>query len=148
MRPSSNAFCCCGVQSFAGEAAAGLGEGWITVKIVLTDEVGNKQEQLLSPLFYYGDLSGINNKTLTNNGNSVAYPNPFNEIVTIELDKPVSGEVYFEVYDITGRIISQKKFDAEQKATFTWNGSHVKAGVYFYGIYNQGNVITGKIVKE
>ena len=134
--------------SLAPLAEAGIDEGWITIKIILTDEVGNSQVQLLDPLFYYGDFVGIDKQILSNKLTSSAYPNPFTEKITVELENPVSGLTYFEIYDITGRIIHQQKTDANNTKSFTYNGKHLKAGVYFYGIYNGGNVVSGKIVKN
>ena len=134
--------------SLAPLATAGIEEGWITIKIVLTDEVGNSQVQVLEPLFYYGDFVGIEKTTLSNNLKSLAYPNPFNDKITIELDNPVSGLTYFEIYDISGRIVHQQKVNATEIKSFSYNGKHLKEGIYFYGIYNQGNVISGKIVKK
>ena len=134
--------------SLAPLAASGIKEGWITVKIVLTDEVGNSQVQVLDPLFYYGDFVGIDKTTLSNNVKNAAYPNPFTDNITIELDNSVSGLTYFEIYDIFGKIVHQQKLNATDTKSFSYNGKHLKEGVYFYRIYNQGNVISGKIVKE
>ena len=121
-----------------------LNNGWITIKIVLTDEVGNSQVQVLDPLFYYGDFVGIEKTILSN----TAYPIPFTDLVTIELNTPISGLTYFEIYDISGRIVHQQKVNANETKTFSYNGKHLKDGVYFYGIYNQGKKISGKIVKN
>ena len=121
-------------------------ETWITIKIVLTDDVGNSMVQILEPLFQYLGETGIE-EILSEQASNVAYPNPFTGIVTIELNNFVSGETYFEVYDIIGKIIHQQKMNCSQTTSFNWNGSHLKEGMYFYGIYNQGNVIRGKMVK-
>ena len=126
---------------------AGINEQWITVVITLTDEVGNKQKQTLSSLFYCGKNLGIEGKNIIS-GKTIVFPNPFTDKVTIQTEKPLTGETYFEIYDINGRIVYQKIINANQTTSFNWNGSFVKEGVYFYGIYNQGNVISGKIVKE
>jgi hypothetical protein len=132
--------------SLAPLAGSGLDDGWITIKIVLTDDAGNSNVQVLEPLFYLGNLVNID-KMQVSSSKCSAYPNPFNDIITIELDNFVSGLTYFEIYDITGKIIHQQKVNSETK-TFTYNGTHLKEGIYFYGIYNQGNAITGKIVKK
>jgi len=133
--------------SLASLADIGLAEEWITIKIVLTDDAGNSIVQILDPLFQYMGDTGIED-FFAKQTSCVAYPNPFTGNVNIELNDPVSGATYFEIYDITGRIIHQQKIDCSQTGTFTWNGSHLKEGVYFYGIYNQGNAITGKIIKQ
>jgi len=67
--------------------------------------------------------------------------------VNIELKNPVSGEVYLEIYDISGRIIHQQKHNCDSTSSFTWNGSHLKEGIYFYGIYSKEGAARGKIVK-
>jgi hypothetical protein len=119
---------------------------WVTIKVVLTDDAGNKQEQIFEPLFHFGTL-GIE-EISPNQLSSVAYPVPFEDIVNIELQNPVSGEHYFEVYDISGKIIHQQKYNCEQTRTFRWNGSHLNAGIYFYGIYGKEGVVKGKLLKQ
>jgi hypothetical protein len=119
---------------------------WITIKIVLTDEAGNKQEQIFEPLFLSSGSVGIEDYFMEKQ-NGIAYPNPFKDIVKIEVEKPLSGEVYFEIYDIAGRIIYQEKINGHNTNSFFWNGSRVKEGVYFYGIYGKNGVISGKIMK-
>ena len=121
-------------------------DGWVTVKIVLTDDAGNSQVQILEPLFHVGTLN-INDVSFGEQKNH-AYPNPFNDVVNIKLENPLSGEVYFEVYDISGKIIHQQKYNCDQTTNFQWNGSHVTAGVYFYGIYSKEGVSRGKLVKQ
>ena len=123
------------------------GNSWIIVKTILTDEVGNSQVQTFDPLFYYGYPIGIDEIPLEQ-ANNIAYPNPFTGKVNIELQNPVSGEVYLEIYDISGRIIHQQKYNCDRTTSFTWNGSHLKEGIYFYGIYSKEGAVRGKIVKQ
>jgi len=35
----------------------------------------------------------------------------------------------------------------DRTSSFTWNGSHLKEGIYFYGIYSKEGAVRGKIVK-
>ena len=123
------------------------GNSWIIVKTILTDEAGNSQVQTFDPLFYYGYPIAIDEIPFEQ-ANSIAYPNPFTGKVNIELQNPVSGEVYLEIYDISGRIIHQQKYNCDHTTSFTWNGSHQKEGIYFYGIYSKEGAVRGKIVKE
>lgn len=120
-------------------------EEWITVVVVLSDEAGNKISQTFDPLFYCGNLMSI--PTLEKSVKHTVFPNPFMEEITVSLEKPLQGETYFEVYDMLGRVIHQQKINCDQTTTFRWDGSHVKSGVYFYGIYNNGNAVKGKMVK-
>jgi hypothetical protein len=133
--------------SLAPLSELGMNNAWITVKIILTDDAGNSQVQILDPLFHYGSSIGID-EILSDQANNVAYPNPFTGNVNIELKKPVSGEVYFEIYDISGRIIHQQKTNCDRTTSFTWNGSHLKEGMYFYGVYSKEDVVRGKIIKN
>jgi len=133
--------------SLASLADLGTNVEWITVGIVLTDEAGNRIMQRFDPLFLYGERVGINEQVQAQK-NHLIYPNPFTDKVIIEFEKPLSGETYFEVYDVTGRIIHQQKMSCDHTNSFTWNGSHLQGGVYFYGIYNQGNAYKGKMIKQ
>jgi hypothetical protein len=126
----------------------GVDSGWVIVRTILTDEDGNKQTQILHPLFHVGALNMSVEERFPGEQASVAYPNPFQDNVTIELENPLSGEVYFEVYDVTGKIIYQQKYNSNTTSTFQWNGSHVNAGVYFYGIYSKEGVVRGKLLKQ
>jgi len=123
---------------------------WITIKVVLTDDAGNRNEQVLEPLFKYGEsLVNVDDYIPKKYNSSMAYPNPFTGMVNIEVNNPLSGVTWFEVYDLSDRIIHQEKIEDSTTTTFTWNGTYVNPGVYFYGIYNQGNVIAGgKIIKK
>jgi len=120
---------------------------WITVAVTLTDDAGNTMKQTLDPLFYTGEeFSAIEN--ITNDLNHRAYPNPFTGIITVDADHPVSGETYFEIYDISGKIVSQQKINCNQTTSFSWNGSHAAPGVYFYAIYTLEGTMKGKIIKK
>jgi hypothetical protein len=131
--------------SLASLSVLGGNDTWITIKIILTDEAGNSQVQTFTPLFYYGSSIGID-EISTGSISSKAYPNPFTGMVNIELKNPVSGEVYLEIYDISGRIIHQQKHHCDATTSFSWNGSHAKEGMYFYGIYSKEGVARGKMV--
>jgi hypothetical protein len=133
--------------SLAPLSELGANKAWITIKIILTDDAGNSQVQLLDPLFHYGSPIGID-EISTGLMSMPAYPNPFTDNVNIELKNPVSGDVYFEIYDVSGKIIYQEKMNCNQTTSFTWNGSHLKEGMYFYGIYGKECVVRGKMVKQ
>lgn len=119
---------------------------WITVKITLTDEAGNYINQVLEPLFYCGNPLGIENLSAGAIKHSV-FPNPFTEIMAVELEKPLRESAYFEVYDLTGRIVHQQKI-SKQTSSFSWNGNHLKGGVYFYAIYSEEGSARGKVIKQ
>jgi hypothetical protein len=133
--------------SLASLADVNIGIEWITIHVVLTDETGNKIAQTFEPLFLYGKAVGIDEQIQAQK-NHLIYPNPFTDKITIEFEQPLSGETYFEIYDITGRIIHQQRMSFDHTNSFSWNGSHLTEGVYFYGIYNQRNAYKGKMIKQ
>lgn len=120
-------------------------EEWILVEVTLSDGTGNKITQILDPLFLCS--TGVGIPTLEQSAKHTVFPNPFTGEITISLEKPLQGEIYFEVYDMLGRVIHQQRINCDQTTTFHWDGSRVKSGVYFYGIYNDGAAVKGKMVK-
>ncbi|MDX9907825.1 MAG: T9SS type A sorting domain-containing protein [Mariniphaga sp.] len=124
-----------------------VSDGWVTVRINVTDASGNAITQTLTPLFHVGEIVGIAENLFTPIEHTVQ-PNPFIDNVTIHVSEPVNGNATFEIYDVTGRIVSQRIIDCHNKNTFTWNGNYVKAGMYFYNIYTTQGEIRGKFVKK
>lgn len=62
------------------------------------------------------------------------FPNPFNPVTVIKFSLPVTGTVKINVYDITGKVISElvnKKYDAGN-FEIRFDGSVLSSGVYFY----------------
>ena len=71
------------------------------------------------------------------------YPNPGRNQLTITNN---TKNLYFELFDITGKILLKKFIPAYSTEV---NVSHLRKGVYFYRIYDNKNIIkTGKWVKQ
>lgn len=119
---------------------------WIIVKITITDAAGNYQTQTLDPLFYCGKLVDIEALSADSIKHSV-FPNPFTENITVALEEPLKKVAYFEVYDLSGRIVHQQK-TPKQTSSFSWNGNYLKEGVYIYAIYSEEGSAKGKVVKR
>jgi len=68
------------------------------------------------------------------------YPNPFNPSTTIEFSIPTSGMVELTVYDITGRAVQtlHQGFLTAGNHQYTFAGSGLASGAYFYALNSQG----------
>lgn len=74
-----------------------------------------------------------------------AFPNPFSESVTIQLDNGPTGEKLVEVIDVNGRRILSKVFALDQME-LSWEAP---AGVYWYRVWQEDEVIgSGRVVKQ
>ncbi len=75
------------------------------------------------------------------------YPNPFNPATTIKFGLPENSNVTLSVYDITGRLIKTLfKNEGLSAGTFkyTFDGSNLSSGMYFYSLVVDGNLIDTK----
>lgn len=75
-------------------------------------------------------------KATTKNLTVNAYPNPFNPSTTISYELPFTAKVNINVYDITGRLVSQL-IDAYQDMgahNVNFNAGSLSSGVYFVNI--------------
>ena len=79
---------------------------------------------------------------------SVAYPNPFNPVTTMNLTIPESGNVSVQVYNLTGQVVATLAsgyMDAD-KYTLTWDASEVSSGIYFVQAQADGFTTTQKLM--
>lgn len=120
---------------------------WVTIKIVLTDEEGNLQEQELSNLFYIGEMTSVNEITANSLSHSV-YPNPFTNNVTINAAEPVNGVATFTVYNTIGEMVYSSTINCSETTEFRWNADDNANGVYLYQISTEKGMIQGRVVKE
>jgi len=69
-----------------------------------------------------------------------AYPNPFNPVTNIQFSLPKNTDVKLEVFDITGRRISELINGHMEAGTYktTFDASMYSSGVYFYRITADG----------
>jgi subtilisin family serine protease len=81
----------------------------------------------------------------------VAYPNPFNDLITIEYVLTKQGNVSIELFDLTGKSIAVL-VDNDLKQTglhhVNFGGDFIKPGMYLYKMQTNLGVITGKIMKK
>lgn len=102
-------------------------------------------------LFELGTISNNLNAELEPEDFSVSsnYPNPFNGGTTFILKNNIAGKVRFEVYDLSGRKITETFIDQGQKI-FNWNPptseSTISSSVYLYRFSGKTISKTGKML--
>lgn len=76
----------------------------------------------------------------------LVYPNPNNGNMYLQCKVDYDGESTFEIVNLEGRTVIQKKFHDESE-TITINEANLSDGIYFYKLFNDNTIIkTGKIV--
>ncbi|SHG82355.1 CotH kinase family protein [Flavobacterium defluvii] len=86
-----------------------------------------------------GNLSLAENPELKT---AVLYPNPVNNSLTIQAEKPILN---YKVYDVLGRLLYESKQDSN---TIKTDWSLYPKGVYFISISNENGSSTKKIIKQ
>jgi len=77
------------------------------------------------------------------------YPNPIESNTNITLQLTQKSQVKLEIYDISGRIVSNildKEMD-EGKHVINWEQADLISGIYFCRLQAGNNVVTKKIIK-
>ena len=79
---------------------------------------------------------------------SAAYPNPFNPTTSISLHVPMEGEVDVNVYDLSGRVVSNllSGYQAQGNYHMTWNASEQASGMYLVRAETNSAVSIQKIL--
>ena len=77
-----------------------------------------------------------------------AYPNPFSDKVTIDVNLEESTNVQIDIYNLTGRKVKSLVGETLNTGThqFIWEANGMSAGVYFYSLRIGKEVITKKLV--
>ena len=85
-----------------------------------------------------------------NFNNISVYPNPFRTQATIEFDLEESSNIAVNVYDITGKLVSQfenRNYSVGNHQLII-DGSKLLGGLYYVNILTDSNVITRKLVLD
>ncbi len=101
--------------------------------------------------FEYYSLNGTVEITTARKFNLAQnYPNPFNPVTNIDYDIPLDSKVTLQVFDITGRMVSEL-VNAQQKAgyyTVQFNAINLASGNYFYHLTTNSNGTQTSITKR
>lgn len=104
-----------------------------------------------------GVAAGIEDDEIARTPNKLellpAFPNPFNDLVTICFSVPNETPTKIEVYDISGRVVREFNLAAAAKGTnfVRWDaknesGERLPTGTYLYRVEANGLSATGKLV--
>lgn len=73
------------------------------------------------------------------------FPNPTSDLINIEIEKGINGEVTF--FNMVGQKIFQQPINKGEKR-YSWSLEGVESGIYFYSIIAAGQLVkSGKVVK-
>lgn len=78
--------------------------------------------------------------------NTKVFPNPFSDVLRIDLSLQTADNVTFILSDVLGRVVLQKKFE-NVDAPLTIETSELKAGQYFYKVMTNNGTKSGVILK-
>jgi hypothetical protein len=117
-----------------GRKTAGDVQGW---DIAVTNTNGYvNMNRFVAPL----DEDGINGR---------AYPVPTNDVVTVDLSLPVSGDYNIIIYDLNGNVLQNKKQRFVKGDNLIQENLHpYSSGIYLLQITNVKFVKTFKIIKN
>jgi len=74
-------------------------------------------------------------------------PNPFRQITNFEVVVVKEGEYLFQVFDITGKEVSNQMMELnEGNNRFTFEGSHLTKGFYKFTLSNKEGFVSGKMI--
>ena len=97
-----------------------------------------------------GGTVGLDSEKLNPNKFSLKqnYPNPFNPVTQIEFDLAKAGDVALELFDVRGNKVKNLMNERRSAGThqFTFDGSDLASGVYFYSMTKSGVTQTRKLV--
>ena len=117
------------------------GNVWYDVKVICTDDVGNQQEQIISPAFKIVQPLSIQD---ISRSNFSVYPNPFTEKLNIEFPEDVNGPYTVKVTDFSGRTLYVGN---QVDKSIILDGSFLPQGIYILSIKSGGTEIAKKVIK-
>lgn len=95
------------------------------------------------------DLAVVDFKEIVNEGRSVkCFPNPFSNKLTIDLqdNENEAAQYNFELKDISGRVVYKATLQKELNELYL---ADVQAGMYFFNVYTQNQLLSsGKLIKQ
>ncbi len=117
---------------------------WYDVKIVCNDAAGNSQVQIVSPAFYIGTELSTNDIP---KAEALIYPNPFNDLVYINLPAKINGDYSLFLTDMAGRVIHSETKKSNQE-NIIYDGASLPSGVYLLKVKSDTFTIAEKVIKK
>lgn len=106
------------------------------------NETTSQWDEFSKETYYYPDLNptlipGVSARPIH------VYPNPAREYIVFDLTD-ISSYAMVELLDLHGKKVMEQKLNGDKKVTI----SNMPKGMYFYRLYDKGNVYKGKITVE
>lgn len=78
------------------------------------------------------------------------FPNPFEEVTTINFSINEPAQIRLEISDSQGRVLDVLIYARMEKGEYTkqWDGSAVTPGTYYYTLYADMELLTKKMIKK
>ncbi len=100
------------------------------------------------------ELSSLSRATNTKNiqpenNNLTAYPNPFSDKVSLSFKAEESGPISLDIYDISGKLISNAYRGSMQKGVIKqvdFKTTNLPEGIYIFSLKTQSGIIQKKLV--
>ncbi len=85
------------------------------------------------------------NEVLAEKNEVKLFPNPTTEVINLELEKGIDGEVV--LFNMVGQQVLQQYIYKNEKQ-YEWSLNNLETGIYFYSIISEGRLVkSGKVVK-
>lgn len=81
----------------------------------------------------------------SHNLKATIYPNPFEKSVSISFNETIDSELSFLIYDISGKVIYSRKFNASQYIEL--NLSNISQGTYLLKVLSKNKIFNTKLIK-
>jgi hypothetical protein len=126
--------------------------GTYNLTIPIRAYVGGSTTAVKDTIFYYKIVIapaaiGIAENTTFNFEVKQNFPNPFSGKTTLRFSVPSDDKVKVCVYNTLGKLISEKKIDAQKgNNEFEIEGKNLAGGLYFYTIEYKGRAITRRMM--
>ncbi|MFZ4797024.1 MAG: T9SS type A sorting domain-containing protein [Bacteroidia bacterium] len=78
----------------------------------------------------------------------VAYPNPCNENIFVQLPTQLSQEATIEIVDLTGKVLATKSIDSKSLNEVSVNTNSLTKGIYILKLTTENETFIQKIIKE
>lgn len=108
-------------------------------------------DDIVFPPFGAANIVTNNQNIITyNDFNLTVYPVPFSTSVNFKFESSSNQEYKIEIYDLSGRNIFRENSTAKKgENIFIWNAPlNLENGVYFYRIFIDSKMLTGKILNQ
>lgn len=77
------------------------------------------------------------------------FPNPFNELLKIELLLPRENWVKLEIFNQLGIILFQREINPQVEPLFEWQTNELTSGIYYYRLITKSNkTVQGKLIRN